>query len=191
MAIAVVLVLLWAGGGPILDGLRYERTAIAAGEFWRVLSGSLVHASGQHLLLNLAGLALVSLLFPGEYSRREWLLIGLASSIAIAAGLWWGNPEVEWYVGLSGVLHGILAAGAIAWWQSRLRSLAILLAAILVAKLAGEQWFGAIGWSGDLNVIVDAHLYGTVGGAAAGAILSGLRKPALAVGVPPGPSGPV
>jgi rhomboid family GlyGly-CTERM serine protease len=190
-AIASVLVLLWAGGAPIVDGLRYERTAIAAGEAWRLVSGNLVHASGQHLLLNLAGLGLVALLFPGEYSRRDWGLIGLTSAIAIAAGLWWGSPDVEWYVGLSGVLHGVLAAGAIAWWRSRLRGLAGLLTAILVAKLVREQLFGAFGWSGDLNVIVDAHLYGALGGAVAGVVLSGLRKPVDAAGVPPGGSGPV
>ena len=191
MAIALALVLLWVGGTAVVAGLRYERAAIATGEVWRLVSGNLVHASGQHLLLNLAGLALVTLLFPGEYSRRDWALIGLTSAIAIAAGLWWGSPEVEWYVGLSGVLHGILAAGAIAWWRSRLRGLAGLLTAILIAKLTGEQLFGAIGWSGDLNVIVDAHLYGALGGAVAGVILSGLRKPADATGVPPGMSGPV
>jgi rhomboid family GlyGly-CTERM serine protease len=189
--IASVLVLLWVGGRPISEGLRYERTAIAAGELWRLVSGNLVHASGQHLLLNLAGLGLAALLLPGEYSRREWSLIGLSSALAIAAGLWWGSPEVGWYVGLSGVLHGILAAGAFAWWQSRLRWMAIVLTAILVAKLAGEQLFGAIGWSGDLDVIVDAHLYGALGGAVAGVILSGLRNQADAARVPPGTSGPV
>jgi len=190
VAIALGLAMLWAGGAPVFGGLRYERSTIAAGELWRLVSGNLVHASGQHLLVNLAGLALVSLLFPGDYSRREWSLIALASALAVAAGLWWGSPEVEWYVGLSGVLHGVLAAGAIAWWRSHLRWMAIVLTAILVVKLAGEQLLGGIGWSGDLNVIVDAHLYGAVGGTLAGAIVSSRRRH-VATGLPPGASGPV
>jgi rhomboid family GlyGly-CTERM serine protease len=186
--LAGVLVLLWIGGDPVLATLRYERWAIAHGEPWRLLTGNLVHANGRHLLLNLAGLGLVTLLFPGEYSCRQWLLIGVAGMVAVAAGLWWGSPEVEWYVGLSGVLHGLLAAGAIAWWGSRLRGLAVWLMGILIAKLLGEHWFGAVGWSGDLTVIVDAHLYGAVGGTLAGAILSGWRRH---TGVPPDASGPV
>jgi rhomboid family GlyGly-CTERM serine protease len=191
VAIAALLVLLWLGGGPVVEALRFERTAIAAGELWRLVSGNLVHASGQHLILNLAGLGLMALLFPGEYSRGEWSLIGLTSAMSIAAGLWWGSPEVGWYVGLSGVLHGLIAAGAIAWWRSRLRRMAMMLTAVLVAKLVGERLFGAIGWSGGLNVIIDAHLYGALGGAMAGVILCGLRKPVDSPEVPPGMSGPV
>lgn len=190
--IAAVLVCLWFGGASSVEALRYERAAIAAGEAWRLVSGNLVHASGQHLLLNLAGLGLVALLFPGEYSRREWSLVATASALAIAAGLWWGSPEVEWYVGLSGVLHGVLAAGAIGWWRSRLRGMAVLLWAILIAKLGREQLFGALGWSGDLHVIVDAHLYGAIGGAMAGALITLARRSSVAAtGVPPEASGPV
>lgn len=192
LAMAAVLVLLWLGGSPIVESLRYDRTAIAAGEAWRLVTGNLVHASGRHLLLNLAGLCLVALLFPDEYSRREWSLIAIASALAIALGLWWASPDVTWYVGLSGVLHGVLAAGAIGWWRSRMRGMATLLGAILIAKLVGEQFFGALSWSGDLNVIVDAHLYGACGGAMAGAALLVLRKArAYATGLPPGASGPV
>ncbi len=189
---AGLLVLLWIAGDPALASLRYERSAIDHGQIWRLLTGNLVHANGRHLLLNLAGLGLVTLLFPGEYSWRQWLMIGVAGMVAVAAGLWWASPQVEWYVGLSGVLHGLLAAGAIAWWRSRLRWLAVWLMGILIAKLLGEHWFGAVGWSGDLDVIVDAHLYGAVGGTLAGAILSGWCRPAaLDTGVPPDAPGPV
>lgn len=188
VSVAVVLALLWMAGDTVLASLRYERSAIAHGEPWRLITGNLVHANGRHLLLNLAGLGLVALLFPGEYPWRQWMAIAIACAVAIAAGLWWGNPEVEWYVGSSGVLHGLLAAGAIAWWRSRMRGLATLLMAILVAKLLGEHGFGAVGWSGDLPVIIDAHLYGALGGTLAGMILAGWRRP---TGVPPGESGPV
>jgi rhomboid family GlyGly-CTERM serine protease len=182
--------LLWLSGPAAVQALRYERSALANAELWRVLTGNLVHADGRHLLLNLAGLALVTLLFPGEYSRRQWSIVALVSSIAIAAGLWWGNPDVAWYVGLSGVLHGLLAAGVLAWWRSGFRGLALLLASILLVKLVAEQRFGALGWSGDLVVIVDAHLYGALGGACAGLVLARSRRRRGAE-LPPGASGPV
>lgn len=80
--LAVVLVLLWFTGEAGRDLLRYERTAVLQGQYWRLLTGHLVHYSGQHLLLNGVGLALIAALFPRDYSLRGWLLI-LASSIAI------------------------------------------------------------------------------------------------------------
>jgi rhomboid family GlyGly-CTERM serine protease len=84
----------------------------------------------------------------------------------IDAGLWFFHPELQWYVGLSGLLHGILAAGLIATWRPP-RAEMIALAALLIAKLVWEQTVGPMpgseGSSGG-TVIVDAHLYGTVGG---------------------------
>jgi len=189
-AIASLQGLLWLAGPGVTGALRFDRSALAAGEWWRALTGNLVHASGRHLLLNLAGLALVALLFPGEYSRGRWSLIALASALVIAVGLYWFSPEVAWYVGMSGVLHGLLAAGAIAWWRGRFRGMAALLAGILVVKLVAEQSFGPMGWSGDLKVIVDAHLYGAAGGAIAGLLLTQLRR-AGSPTLPSGPSGPV
>lgn len=171
LLLAVLLIVLWAFGERAVLALRYDRLPLADGEWWRLLTGHLVHGGLQHLLLNLAGLAVIVLLFPNEYSPREWFLIGLTSALAIGAGLWWLSPEVSWYVGLSGVLHGVLAAGALAWWRSQTRLLAGLLTAVLVVKLGWEHWQGGLGWSGNLPTIVNAHLYGALGGGLAAALL--------------------
>ena len=151
--------------------LRYEREAILTGEYWRLITGHLVHGSTQHLLLNGAGLGLIAALFPHDYGWRGWLLIALFSMAAIDLGLVFYEPQLHWYVGLSGVLHGALAAGAIAWWRHESKPLAALLSAIFLGKLAWEQWHGALPLSGDLPVVVDAHLYGALGGALAAFIL--------------------
>lgn len=169
--LAAVLVLLWFTGETGRELLRYERSAVLQGQYWRLLTGHLVHGSGQHLLLNAVGLGLIAALFPREYSLRAWLLI-LGSSIAtIDLGFVLLEPQLAWYVGLSGVLHGALAAGAIGWWRHESRALALALTAVLVGKLAWEQWHGALPLSGDMPVVVDAHLYGAVGGALAGGLL--------------------
>ena len=151
--------------------LRYEREAVLQGEYWRLVTGHLVHGSTQHLILNAAGLGLVAALFPHDYSWRAWLLIALFSLVAIDAGFVFCEPQLHWYVGLSGILHGALAAGAIAWWRHESRSLALILTAIFLGKLAWEQWHGALPLSGDLPVVVDAHLYGAIGGGLAGLML--------------------
>jgi rhomboid family GlyGly-CTERM serine protease len=169
--LAAVLVLLWLTGESGRELLRYERAAVLQGQYWRLLTGHLVHGSGQHLVLNAVGLGLIAALFPREYSLRGWLLVLASSVLIIDAGFVLLEPQLQWYVGLSGVLHGALAAGAIGWWRHESKALALGLTAVLVGKLAWEQWHGALPLSGDLPVVVDAHLYGALGGALAGAAL--------------------
>lgn len=165
--VLLVLVLLSLLGENGRSALRYEREAVLHGEYWRLLTGHLVHGGSQHLILNSAGLGLIAALFPHDYSWRAWLLIALFSALAIDAGFVFCEPQLSWYVGFSGVLHGALAAGAIAWWRHESGPLALALSAIFVGKLAWEQWHGALPLSGDLPVVVDAHLYGALGGAVA------------------------
>ena len=124
----------------------------------------------------LAGLAVAAALFARDYSLRGWLLILGFSIATIDIGFVFYEPQLQWYVGFSGVLHGALAAGAIAWIRHESRQLALGLLVVLLGKLAWEQWRGALPLSGDMPVIVDAHLYGAIGGALAAGILW-LRRP--------------
>lgn len=165
--LAAAVVLIAAGGETFRLALRYERSAVLAGQCWRLLTGHLTHASPAHAVLNLAGLGLIAGLFPRDYSLRQWLLILLVSAACIDAGLVFYEQQLQWYVGLSGVLHGALAAGAVAWWRHETRLLALTLSVIFLAKLAWEQFRGALPFSGDMAVIVDAHLFGALGGALA------------------------
>ena len=84
--LAAVLVLLWFTGESGRELLRYERAAVLQGQYWRLLTGHLVHGSGQHLLLNAVGLGLIAALFPREYSLRGWLLILASSVVTIDLG---------------------------------------------------------------------------------------------------------
>jgi rhomboid family GlyGly-CTERM serine protease len=149
--------------------LRYDRGAIAAGGWWRLLTAHLVHLDAHHLLLNALGLVLMWSLFAADYDAVEWCVIVCAGALGVSSGLWWLSPRVAWYVGASGVLHAIMAAGvarhliARAWdrW---------LLGVLLCAKLAYEQFGGPE----PAQVVVDAHLYGAICGFVAGTVLSGL-----------------
>lgn len=165
--------LLGEGGRQLL---RYDRAGLAAGQWWRLVTGHWVHLDARHALLNCVGLALMWALFARDYAPRQWVTIVLASMAAIDAGLWLGDSTVLWYVGSSGVLHGVMAAGTLAYLRRGERE-GWLLAAILIAKLAYEHWVGALPFSGSDPVIVDAHLYGVLGGAAAALVLSPRRAP--------------
>lgn len=159
------------------NALKYDREAIFDGQYWRLFSAHFVHGTTQHLMLNVAGLAVIAALFPRDYSLKGWLCVLAFSITVIDIGFVFYEPQLHWYVGFSGVLHGALAAGAIAWWRKETSALSLALSAILVGKLCWEQWYGALPLSGDLPVVVDAHLYGALGGALAGSILWAARQP--------------
>ena len=154
------------GGFTLARLLRYDRDAILAGQLWRLLTGHLVHLGGSHLAMNLVGLALIWMLFGRLMSTAAWLATLLASALTVSLGLLVFNPELMWYVGLSGVLHGMFLAGAILSIVSGYRA-EILLLGFIVAKLAWEQWVGPLPGSAEVaggDVVVDAHLYGAIAG---------------------------
>ena len=146
------------------------------GEWWRLLSAHFVHLDAEHTVLNALGVVLMWALFARDYSPLRWLAIYLFSALAVSAGLWFFNPEVEWYVGASGALHGVMTAGTLA--HLRRRDLdGWILAAFIIAKLSYEQFAGSMPFAGDANTIVDAHLYGAVGGLALALFLRSRREP--------------
>ena len=147
--------------------LRYDREGILHGQWWRLVSGNLVHLGWPHLLLNLAGLILVWLLFRQTLTTRNWIVVTMASAFAVGIGLLSFDPALEWYVGLSGVLHGLFAAGVIAGLFGGNRGDWLLLA-LIVVKIIWEQLVGTMPGTAEIaggTVIVDAHLYGAIGGA--------------------------
>jgi rhomboid family GlyGly-CTERM serine protease len=176
LAIAILLSSPEWGGEVLRYYLRYQRAAIATGEWWRLLSAHLVHFNLAHMLANFAGLAVLWGLFLQYFRPRQWVFILIMAIAAIDAGLWWFNPQLSWYLGASGVLHGIMAAVA---WRGSLQGdhSAWLLAGFLTIKLLYEQLGDpALFWGGAVTVIVDAHWYGAIGGLAAAAILTVFRN---------------
>ena len=147
--------------------LRFDRQLLQSGNFWLILSGNFVHLNWSHLLLNLAGLLLVVLLVWDNFNATEWIFIILASSLGVGIGLYVLDPSVGWYVGFSGILHGLILAGAIA----DLRRFPLNAGALLVVvclKLFWEQKFGAMPGSESVaggKVVVNSHLYGAITGA--------------------------
>jgi len=162
--VAVVLAVATDAGR---EWFSLDREAIAAGEIWRLLSGHLVHLGVPHLLLNIAGLLLIWYLIGSTFNRNQWLLVLLIDLIAVDLGLWFLEPQLYWYVGLSGLLHGLLVAG-IAGSLSARRIDVLVLGIAVLGKLTYEQLVGPLPGSEEStggSVIVAAHLYGAIGGA--------------------------
>jgi len=176
-----VSIVIMLGGEPGKELLRYDRVWIGQGEGWRFLTGHFTHLSWSHLALNSAGLLLIWFLIGQSYVFSGWIQVTLITVATIDIAFWFLNPELYWYVGMSGLLHGLLVAGI----MTRLRTLDIetgVLLLLLIAKIGFEQFNGPLpgseGTSGG-PVVVDAHLYGALGGILA-ALLAKIRASAAA-----------
>ncbi|MCK5876272.1 MAG: rhombosortase [Candidatus Marithrix sp.] len=133
--------------------IRYSREDIENGEYWRLVTAHFIHLSWTHMWLNAISLIIIWELTVKSYSFWWFLACGFGISL----GLWLFSPEVIWYVGLSGILHGLLASIA--------RQRYPVLLVFLIIKLAWEQLYGGLPATADLTggtVVVDAHLYGAL-----------------------------
>ncbi|MCK4737206.1 MAG: rhombosortase [Sulfurimonas sp.] len=158
--------------------LRYERSSIVDGELWRLLSAHLVHAGWEHLWLNLFALIIIWMLFKNFLSTSLWWLFTLLSSLYISISFFIFMNQLEWYVGLSGVLHSMMVFGSIAGLIHKRKEFILLLIFIL-AKVLFEQFYGS--FSSDIVmaegvVIVNAHMYGVIIGAIIGVVLWVLNR---------------
>ena len=163
-------------GEPARRLLGFDREAIGAGQWWRLLSAHFVHLDLEHAVLNSLGLVLMWARFARDYSPWRWAAIYCGSAFAVSLGLWFANPELPWYVGASGALHGVMTAGTIA--HLRRRDLdGWILAVFIMGKIAYEQSAGALPLAGTVNTIVDAHLYGAIGGVVLALLLNSRRQP--------------
>jgi rhomboid family GlyGly-CTERM serine protease len=158
--------------------LQYERSAVLAGQIWRLWTAHIVHLGWAHYLLNAAGLLLVWLLFRQAASTRVWCGHFMFAGLAISLGLLWLNPGLEWYVGLSGILHALFIVGLLAEVRTDL-ALGLLVLLGFAAKIIFEQIYGPLPGSersAGGPVVVDAHLYGALAGCISYGIHYGLRR---------------
>ncbi len=152
------------------EALRYDRVWIGQGEAWRLISGHFTHLGWSHLALNSVGLLLVWYLVGKAYTLRSWAMVIGMTLATMDVGFWLLNPELYWYVGMSGLLHGLLTAGIVARWNS-IDAETVILMLLIIAKIAWEQFSGPVPGSESTSggpVVVDAHLYGALGGVLGG-----------------------
>lgn len=146
------------------EWLAYDRAAIEAGQFWRLLTGSLVHLGWWHWFLNELGLMVLVLLCPQPLPLREWAVRVVFLAVGMALGLYVWVPELTQYVGMSGVIHGLFVLGLVPQVRrGDLIALGCLL--YLLGKIGWELYAGApvsdeqaIGG----RVIVESHLFGVL-----------------------------
>ena len=172
--VIIALVSLGLQVADLVPQFRYSRSLIEQGHWWLLITGNLVHLGWGHLVLNLAGLAMVWWFFIDDLRAWEWLLVLPISGLFVTLGLYLFDVHLIWYVGLSGLLHGLFVAGGIRLLSKEL-GFAVVLLGVLAGKLAYEQFFGSLPGTSEMSggpVVVNSHLYGAIGGVVSGILIS-------------------
>lgn len=164
LAIAALVLLLALGGEAARTALRFDHAAIAGGAVWRLLTGNFVHLGWAHVALNLAGLGLLVLLCPDRLAWLVWLRRLVLVGTGMGACLYF-LVDVGWYVGFSGVLHGLFLLGLGRQVVVERDWIAAASLAVLLGKVVWEMATGVpvsdekmIGG----RVLVESHLYGAL-----------------------------
>jgi rhomboid family GlyGly-CTERM serine protease len=142
---------------------RYQSAAVSQGEVWRIFTANLCHSNWNHWLLNMLGLMIMDLFFRpvlNESLRVMILLFTMLGSVLFLHLL----IDINWYVGLSGALHGYIFAGSILSWDTAKKTNAIILAFVLGKVIVENIW--QINNSTEkliaANVVEESHLFGVV-----------------------------
>lgn len=146
------------------DALIYDRSALAHGELWRAWTGHVVHFGWPHFVADGGLLLIIGWTLAKEFPRAAWLGLVLMPPF-ISAVLFWLDPEMTRYAGLSAVNLGLLLLLAARGWKGDLRDWfwpAIVV--IYVCELGYEIWKGGHGGGfiafdePDVKVATSAHL---------------------------------
>ena len=100
-ALAAIAVVAQAEGA-MGQFLAYDRTAIQAGEIWRLITGHFTHWSGDHLLWDVVMFVTLGAIVESR-DRTGFIVTVLASAMSISAVLWFLQPTIDQYRGLSGI----------------------------------------------------------------------------------------
>ncbi len=185
LAVSLVVIVIAVFGDTGREALQYQH----GGEVYRWLTGHFTHIGWRHVGLNLMGLFGVWALYYRVMSEARWIIFLLICPLSISIGFNLFSADTTYYVGLSGVLHGMLAAaltltlfrsipqnGFKSTLTQKWEEIIVLMG--LWGKVAYEQIIGAVpltaAMAGDA-VVVDSHLYGAVIGTAFAVLLT-LRK---------------
>lgn len=147
--------------------LMFDRDAINEGQIWRLFSAHFVHLSPAHLLGNALGVVLLAYIAGRSLNNILGTLLLVWCVLVVGLGLYGYANYLQRYVGLSGVLHGLLlVAPFISTFYSR--RIAICFLVVIVAKVAWEQspFYDDMAMAGMIGGRVEAnsHLLGVVAG---------------------------
>jgi membrane associated rhomboid family serine protease len=175
--VVVSLSALWsAEGGVLFEAFQLDKAAVAAGEYWRLWTVTLLHGNELHLFFNMYALYLSGRIVERWYGWSYFLVFYLTCAAAGSIGSFVAGGEVP-SVGASGAIFGLFG---------------LLLAAGRFHHPVDRQGRALVGQLGMLILInlvfgfavpgIDnaAHLGGLIAGLWIGALIPPTRVPTMA-----------
>lgn len=171
IAAASLVLQVWPGA---FEALRYDQAQILAGEWWRLLTGHMTHASWKLWTWNVLAFLILGVQAERRLGRKYLPLLGFGA-LAIGAGVLVSVPSLDWYCGLSGIdtaLFGyLLGADGIRAWRDGDRVLIGVNAfglCCVAGKITYEYVTGQVlfAYTQGLPPVPAAHLLGAMAGVA-------------------------
>jgi membrane associated rhomboid family serine protease len=164
---------LMSGGGPLLEAGFVSADAVAAGEWWRILTSAFLHLGILHLAFNMWALYLFGPLLEQLYGHIEYLAIYLLCAAGGSVLTILVAPQ-QAAVGASGAIFGLLG---LAFAVSRRRHLALPRQTRAVLGQIGGLLFINLAFT---FFIPGISITGHLGGLAVGLVLGWLLPPSPA-----------
>jgi len=135
LAALALAIYLMAGAAP--EAWVYDRVAISHGEWWRLVSAHWVHSDLEHAAWDIGALLVLGLWFEPRLGS-ELLRVLAVATLGVDLWLWYAEPSLYYYCGLSGILNGVLALGLAVLWRELRHPLVWVTGLAAVAKIMLE-----------------------------------------------------
>lgn len=147
--------------------LSYQRELVEGGQWWRILSGQLVHNNSAHLFSNIVALVVCRVLFLTVLSERDFVVSILLCSLITGGFIYFLLQHYDYYLGVSAALYGVWVAGSLHLIVGRHYWGGVLLL-VVMAKLLRDYFYPAalVSVSDRIGVpvAVEAHFIGVLAG---------------------------
>ncbi len=89
--IFIVVIILWAALSQLtlllgVDWLQYAKPEIEAGQWWRFVTGNLIHLNWKHFAMNAVALIVIYQLFSNLLKARALFLVFILSCLSVTLG---------------------------------------------------------------------------------------------------------